>query len=98
MEPIMPTTRVISLSLSPELARMVECIADLEGRTKSELFREALRTYLASRRIREDVATPGEVRAIRRGRAAHAKGDYVTLDQLLHDLGSPRRRTRTKTA
>jgi predicted transcriptional regulator len=98
MEPIMRTTRVISLSLTPELARTVERVADLEGRTKSELFREALRTYLASRRIREDVATPAEARAIRRGRAAHARGDYVTLDQLLHDMGSPRRRTRTKTA
>jgi metal-responsive CopG/Arc/MetJ family transcriptional regulator len=76
----------------------VERVADLEGRTKSELFREALRTYLASRRMREDVATPAEVRAIRRGRTAHARGDYVTLDQLLHDMGSPRRRTRTKTA
>jgi metal-responsive CopG/Arc/MetJ family transcriptional regulator len=94
----MRTTRVISLSLSPELARTVERVAHFEGRTKSALFREALRTYLASRRIREDVATPAEVRAIRRGRAAYARRDYVTLDQLLHDLGSPRRRTRPKTA
>ena len=98
MEPIMRTTRVISLSLSPELARTAERVAQLEGRTKSELFREALRTYLAARRIREDAASPAELRAIHRGRAAHARGDYVTLDRLLHEMGSPRRRARTKTA
>jgi mRNA-degrading endonuclease RelE of RelBE toxin-antitoxin system len=58
----MRATRVISLSLSPRLARTVERVAELEGRTKSDLFREALRTYLSSRRIREDVASPAAMR------------------------------------
>lgn len=94
----MRTTKVISLSLPPELARTAERVAALEGRTKSELFREALRAYLVGRRIREDLATPGEIAAIRRGRAAHARGEYVTLDRLLDEMGSPRRRARPKTA
>ena len=49
----MRTTRILSLSLPPELAREAERVAKKEGRTKSELFREALRRYVQERRWRE---------------------------------------------
>ena len=49
----MRTTRVLSLSLPPELAREAERIARKEGRTKSELFREALRRYIQEQKWRE---------------------------------------------
>ncbi len=42
----MRTSKILSLSLPPELAREAECLAKREGRTKSELFREALRRYI----------------------------------------------------
>ena len=42
----MRTSKILSLSLPPELARAAERIAKREGRTKSELFREALRRYI----------------------------------------------------
>ena len=48
----MRTTRILSLSLPPELLREVERVAKQEGRTKSELFREALRRYVEERRWR----------------------------------------------
>src|SRR6058998_3728054 len=48
----MRTTRIFSLSLPPDLAREAERIAKQEGRTKSELFREALRRYVEERRWR----------------------------------------------
>jgi len=48
----MRTTRILSLSLPPELVREAERIAKQEGRTKSELFREALRRYVEERRWR----------------------------------------------
>lgn len=48
----MRTTRVLSLSLPPDLAREAERVAKQEGRTKSELFREALRRYVEERRWR----------------------------------------------
>ena len=48
----MRTTRILSLSLPPDLAREAERIAKQEGRTKSELFREALRRYVEERRWR----------------------------------------------
>jgi len=42
----MRTTKILSLSLPPELLREAETLAKREGRTKSELLREALRRYL----------------------------------------------------
>ncbi len=48
----MRSTKVLSLSISPGLLREAERAAKREGRTKSELFREALRRYLAGQRLR----------------------------------------------
>jgi CopG family transcriptional regulator / antitoxin EndoAI len=48
----MRTTRILSLSLPPDLLREAERVAKQEGRTKSELFREALRRYVDERRWR----------------------------------------------
>jgi CopG family transcriptional regulator/antitoxin EndoAI len=49
----MRTTKIISLSLPPELLGEAERVAKKEGRTKSELFREALRRYMQERRWAE---------------------------------------------
>ena len=46
----MRTSKILSLSLPPTLLREAERLAKKEGRTKSELFREALRRYLQERR------------------------------------------------
>ena len=48
----MRTSKVLSLSLPPTLLRQAERVAKEEGRTKSELFREALRRYLQEREWR----------------------------------------------
>ncbi len=48
----MRTTKIISLSLPPELAREADRVAKQEGRTKSELFREAFRRYVEERQWR----------------------------------------------
>ncbi len=47
----MRTTKVLSLSLPPGLVKEAERIAKEEGRTKSELFREALRRYIQARKL-----------------------------------------------
>lgn len=49
----MRNTKVTSLSLPPKLLRETERLAQREGRTKSELLREALRRYIADSRWRE---------------------------------------------
>jgi CopG family transcriptional regulator / antitoxin EndoAI len=40
------TTKILSLSIAPKLLREAERVAKIEGRTRSELFREALRRYI----------------------------------------------------
>lgn len=49
----MRTTKILSLSLPPELLQEAERLAKKEGRTKSELFREALRRYIQEQRWAE---------------------------------------------
>jgi len=88
----------MTVSLPPEMIKAVEKVRKSEHRTRSELVREALRTYLATRRFREVAASPAELRAIRRGRAEIRRGQYVTLDQLLHEVGTPRRQKSKKGA
>ncbi len=46
----MRTTKIMSLSLPPDLLRAAERTAKREGRTRSELFREALRRYISDAR------------------------------------------------
>ena len=48
----MRTSKILSLSLPPEMLREAERAAKREGRTKSELFREALRRYLLEEKVR----------------------------------------------
>lgn len=75
----------------------LERVRKEEHRTRSELMREALRTYFSSR-IREEAPTAAELRAIRRGRAAIARGDDVSLDEIRDEVGTASRRTRKKSA
>ncbi len=81
------------------MAEQVEKTMQAENRTRSELVREALRTYIAIRQFPEEAPTPAELRAIRRGRAAYERGDYVTLDELRRrekSVASRPRRARAK--
>jgi metal-responsive CopG/Arc/MetJ family transcriptional regulator len=84
----------VTISLPEEMLEAADRQARLELRDRSELVREALRLYLA--RIPEDDAMPEEVSAIERGRAQHARGEYVTLDRMLYDLDADRRPRRAK--
>ena len=53
----MPGTRkLITISLPPPLLKKAEAVAEEENRTKSELFREALRFYVETRDVRKAVA------------------------------------------
>ena len=48
----MPSTRVRSLSLPSDLVRQAERLAKQEGRSKTEVLREALRRYSEEKRWR----------------------------------------------
>ena len=60
------TTKTITFSLPPEMADQVTEIMKSEGRTKSELLREALRRYIEDREWRQ-VLRYGERRAREQG-------------------------------
>jgi CopG family transcriptional regulator/antitoxin EndoAI len=49
----MSPTKVLSLSLPLKLAREAERVAKQEGRSRSEILREALAMYLGERKWRE---------------------------------------------
>src|SRR6266852_3485125 len=70
------TTSTLTISLPPAMLRELERVRKHEHRTRSELMREALRSYF-SNRIPEEVPSTVELRAIRRGRAAITGGDEV---------------------
>jgi len=84
-EVMAPTQRTVTVSLPPALLRQVDRIAETEGRTRSELFREAVRQYLrrverwdqifsfgeqvARERVLSEAEVASTVRARRRARA-----------------------------
>ena len=59
-------TKTVTLSLPPEMAKKVEELMREEGRTRSELFREALRRYIQEQEWRK-IYRYGEVKALERG-------------------------------
>src|ERR1017187_5550411 len=92
----MRTTQTMTVSLPPEMLTRFETVRKAESRTRSELVREALRTYFEARypAVRP---TDAELAAIRRGRAAFRRGDYAPLKEILNELEPAGHRTRPKT-
>jgi len=85
--------RNLSISLPSEMVTLVDRAARVEHRTRSELVREALRAYLG-RKIPVVEASKEERAAINRGRREIERGQYVTLEQILHGMDRPARAPR----
>jgi metal-responsive CopG/Arc/MetJ family transcriptional regulator len=88
------TTKTLTISLPPPMVEELDRVRQREHRTRSELVREALRQYVAAsermQRIPVADPEPGELEAAQRGREAIKRGEFVTVDDLLHDVGSRR--------
>lgn len=56
------TTKTITISIPPEMEAQIKALMRLEGRTRSELLREALRRYMRDREWR-DLLRYGQGRA-----------------------------------
>lgn len=93
----MRATDTLTISLPAAMAEQMKKIQKKENRTRSELLREAWRQYFESH-YGSYTATKTELFAIRKGRAEIARGQYSTLQDLLHDLDNPHRESRGKTA
>jgi len=93
----MRTRQTMTISLPPEMIMEVERVRNAEHRTRSELIREALRTYFKMRRtLPEYTPTPRELRDIEKGRSEFRRGEYSTLDELRAELASQSRKVRSK--
>ena len=59
-------TKTVTLSVPPEMDRKINALMKKEGRTRSELLREALRRYMEEREWKETLRY-GRMRAKERG-------------------------------
>lgn len=59
-------TKTVTLSLPPEMDRKISALLKKEGRTRSELFREALRRYMEEQEWKE-ITRYGRMRAKEKG-------------------------------
>ena len=91
----MRTTDTMTISLPPAMVKQMEQVQKEENRTRSELVREAWRQYFESRYALY-TPTKAETAAIRKGRAALKRGEFVSLKQLHNELDTPRNQTSKK--
>ncbi len=80
----------ITISLPPDLAAEVDRLAAEEHRSHSELFREAFRRYVNSRRRWERILEFGPDAAATAGLDSEAKID-AAVDKVVHDVRRQRR-------
>ena len=59
-------TKTVTLSLPPEMDKKISALLKKEGRTRSELFREAIRRYMEEREWKE-ITRYGRLRAKEKG-------------------------------
>jgi predicted transcriptional regulator len=82
-------TVAISVELPEETVRELDALAASRHCSRSEMLKQAVDRIVWQARIDaipEDDPTPDEVAAIERGRKAHARGETVSLEEVLRDL------------
>ncbi len=90
----MSSSKPVTISLSETMIAELDRVRMSRNRSRSEIVSEALRWYF--RCIPVEAPTEEEAAAIEEGCAAIERGDYVTFEQLLHDLDLDRRQTGTE--
>lgn len=73
----MRTAKTVSITLPPDLLVKAQEIAQRESRTMSELFREALRRYIAPETVERQQRWAGLLKKTR----AHGKAIGVTAEE-----------------
>jgi metal-responsive CopG/Arc/MetJ family transcriptional regulator len=85
-------SRTIAVNVPEEMLPAIDEAARRQQQSRSQLVRKALQLYPSNRLSRviplED-ARPDEIEAIERGRAEFARGEFVRLVDLQHELGLP---------
>lgn len=84
----MGAAKRITISLPEETARKLDEAAEQSGCSRSELIQDALAWHLRLQSLPVEEPAPGERAALAAGRAQHARGDFVTLEEIRRDLAS----------
>ena len=88
----MSTRTMTSVSVSLPQEELVALDRARDNLTHAQALREAIRRYVwrdSDRRIPVEDALPDEREAIEEGQAQIARGEYVLLDDLKHEMGRP---------
>jgi metal-responsive CopG/Arc/MetJ family transcriptional regulator len=80
-KPTTRKTRVFSISFPEQMASQVDAIAQKEGRTTSEIFREAFRAYSLERMHR--ILEAARAEAAQRGPNPYTEDD---VERLVHEV------------
>lgn len=84
----MGTARRITISLPDNIVRAADEMAARHGRSRSELIRDAIEWHLRVQALPSEEPTPQERAALAAGRAQHARGEFVTLDEIRRELAA----------
>jgi predicted transcriptional regulator len=74
--------------LSEDVVGTADEVAAKRECSRSALVEDALRWYLRVRELPWEEASSEQIEAIERGRAQHARGEFVTLDEIRRDLAA----------
>jgi predicted DNA-binding protein len=84
--------KTVATSLSPEEVVALDRVRQHDRLTRAQALREAIRRYVSQdtdRKIPIEDALPDEMEAIEEGQAQIARGEYILLDDLKHEMGRP---------
>jgi len=90
----MRATRTVTISLAPDVAAEVDRLAQVEGRTRSELLREAFRQYLERRQRWDRLFSAGERAAAKHGMTEETVRAAVKRRRQARRTGTNSSRTR----
>ena len=86
------TKKTVTISLPQEELVALDRAHKRDNRTRAQALREAIRRYVrqdSDRKIPVEDALPDEIEAIEEGQAQIARGEYVLLDDLKHEMDRP---------
>ena len=84
--------KTVTVSLPQEELVALDRVRKRDNLTRAQALREAIRRYVwqdSERMIPVEDALPDEIEAIEEGQAQIARGEYVLLDDLKHEMGRP---------
>jgi metal-responsive CopG/Arc/MetJ family transcriptional regulator len=86
------TKKTVTVSLPQEELVALDRACKRDNLTRAQALREAIRRYVwqdFDQKIPVEDALPDEIEAIEEGQAQIARGEYVLLDDLKHEMGRP---------